>query len=376
MSKVLQIDRDVRSKIIRAEYVDRIPSAAALAQEYAVNFKTVNKAFANLVEEGLLACAPGRGTYVCPGARERLLADSKSHVGNRLVAVFMPQGPDLYGPLYNALARVLNEHDKFPMMIENAGRQALLDVLRLNPAAIVVDLPVKDACGGREEFPYELLKEHIGDVPRVVFLHRMESEIEFDADYVLCDHSHGTYTATRHLLGLGHRRILFLTHPHHLNVPPLIYRRTVPCAMRQGYQLAMEEAGSAEQYFFYDALHVEESRDRFAALLADPARRPTAILSDTDARMFQFRDLIRAAGLRVPQDLALMGFYDLEGGAHFDPPLTSVSIREDELATLAAGRILSDDPHHERILLTPKLIVRHSCGARQTKQKGGQYDGA
>ena len=108
----------------------------------------------------------------------------------------------------------------------------------------------------------------------------------------------------------------------------------------------------------------QDNRRRLRALLDNPATRPTAIFALGDFRLVVARQVIEAAGSKVPKDLALVGFYNTPHSEHFTVPLTSVSIREDELARLSAERIVARDGQRERIWVKPTLVVRESCGAK------------
>ena len=356
VTKSVWIERDLSRKILNGEYTDRIPSVFDLAKTYGVNFKTVNKTFAALVNMGVLESTPGRGTFVVHGGREVLLSRVERHPGEKLVAVFMSLAADLYGPMYRSMVGLINGHDRFPVMVEGTGEDSLRDILRLKPAAIVVDR-------GWNTFPYAMLKEREKDAGRIVFLHTMESDIHFDADYVLSDPMYGAYIATRHLVNLGHSRILYLgcisSHP------AMIYRFTVHYALVQGYRLALEESGLVgREMFHFETEDRNGTRKRLRELLDDPAKRPTAIFADADFRLIDNYDVIREAGLNVPGDLALVGYYNVERGAHFEVPLTSVSIKEQEMAAIAARKIVDANGARERITVKPELIVRESCGGR------------
>ncbi|MCG2660790.1 MAG: substrate-binding domain-containing protein, partial [Kiritimatiellae bacterium] len=173
---------------------------------------------------------------------------------------------------------------------------------------------------------------------------------------------YGAYIATRHLLDLGHRKILYLDHAS--AHPVMIYRFTVHHALIQGYRLALQEAGIAEnEMFHFETLDPSQDRKRLQELLSDQSKRPTAIFG-ADCRLLDNYDVIRETGLSVPNDLALVGYYNLERGAHFEVPLTSVSIKEKELARIAARKILDANGPRERITVKPELIVRESCGSR------------
>ncbi len=189
------IEEAIKRGIRKGLYVDRLPSVFALAEELHVNFKTVHKAVVTLVKAGILESSRGRGTFVTPKGAELVeQLGSGEESGERLVLFFMKAGGDLYGRMYECMVSRLNKAHLFPVVIREGNESDILRSLgRLNPAALVIDREFK-------EFPYELLqKMDKGDL-RIVFLHRMESDLQIHADYVLSDNVYGGYIATRHLI--------------------------------------------------------------------------------------------------------------------------------------------------------------------------------
>jgi LacI family transcriptional regulator len=97
--------------------------------------------------------------------------------------------------------------------------------------------------------------------------------------------------------------------------------------------------------------------------LADP---PTALVTGNNLATIGAMRAIRAAGLKVPADLALVGFDDFEWADSFEPRLTVISQPCEEIGRRAAGllvdRIAQSDAPRRTIRLKPTLVVRNSCG--------------
>lgn len=355
-TKTDAIAADLTERVKNGAYTAKLPSVFTLADEYGVNFKTVNKAFAELGKQGILCSEKGKGTFVASRGRE--VAEASSPVGDfaaKLVPVFMPTGQDLYGAMYEALVSSLNHQAFYPVMMDSMDRGAVLDVLNMKPGVIVID-------HHRLQFPFEVLKEHAHEGFRLVFMQRYGAAIEFDADFVLSDSTYGGYLATKHLLDLGHRRIVFLSYGD--SSPAMEHRYSYHYGQLQGYQLALSEQGDRREEIYYDTLkNKDEDMAGMRAMLSDPETRPTAILADSDSRLLGYYDLFREMGIRIPDDLAVVGFYNLAAGRHLDVPLTSVSIREDEIARLTAERVMDTKGPRRRIMVKPELIVRQSCGS-------------
>ncbi|PSK93831.1 LacI family transcriptional regulator [Haloactinopolyspora alba] len=166
----------------------------------------------------------------------------------------------------------------------------------------------------------------------------------------------GGLAATEHLLSLGHRRIGFVAGP-----------RAMMCsrARSDGYRAGLEAAGIAMD----DALVVDgdfyhrSGFDGGTALLEldDP---PTAIFASSDTMAFGVYEAVRRSGRRVPDDVSVVGFDDLQEARWSSPPLTTVRQPLAEMGMLAARSVLrlasGEDVESPRVELATSLTVRES----------------
>ena len=169
----------------------------------------------------------------------------------------------------------------------------------------------------------------------------------------------GGMAATEHLLALGHRRIGAISGPGQY----LCSRARV-----DGYRSALDRAGIR----FDPALvregdfHHEGGFACGAELLAAPDR-PTAIFAGSDQQAFGVYEAARQRGLRIPQDLSIIGFDDLRVARWASPPLTTVRQPLAEMGRTAAqmlGDLVEGRPlRTNRIELSTELIVRESTAA-------------
>jgi LacI family transcriptional regulator, galactose operon repressor len=167
----------------------------------------------------------------------------------------------------------------------------------------------------------------------------------------------GAVAATEYLLGLGHRRIGFLAGRHDLESASLRER---------GYREALLTAGvqvdeSLVQVGGYDAATAAEPARRLLEL--DP--HPTAIFAANDVTALETIAVARSLGLRVPDDLSVVGFDNVPESALGDPPLTTVEQPIQELGREAVRLLveLIEDPTRPaaRVILPTRLVVRQSC---------------
>jgi LacI family transcriptional regulator len=170
----------------------------------------------------------------------------------------------------------------------------------------------------------------------------------------------GGLEATQHLLSLGHRRIAAIT-------GPVDYLCSL--ARVDGYRSALERAGVPSDpalVRYGDFRH--EGGFGHAAELLDLADRPTAIFAGSDQQAFGVYEAARQRGLRIPEDLSVVGFDDLPVARWGSPPLTTVRQPLAEMGSSAAqmlGDLIEETAlRSNRIELSTELVVRESTAAR------------
>ncbi|MEW9531077.1 LacI family DNA-binding transcriptional regulator [Microbispora sp. NPDC049125] len=183
-----------------------------------------------------------------------------------------------------------------------------------------------------------------------------QGEPDHDVPSVGATNWNGGLSATRHLLELGHRRIAMINGPADL----------MCCRARlDGYRAAMDAAGVPVDPALLrgGALYVEDGRAQALALLALPDR-PTAIFAANDLQALGAYQAALRAGLRVPEDLSVVGFDDLPLALWADPPMTTVRQPLAKMGAAAAGLVMTlaagDPPEHDRVELATSLVVRAS----------------
>jgi LacI family transcriptional regulator len=166
----------------------------------------------------------------------------------------------------------------------------------------------------------------------------------------------GGFAATEHLLGLGHRRIAAIS-------GPVDYLCSL--ARVDGYRSALERAGVSfdPALVRHGDFYHEGGFARARELLADD-RPPTAIFAGSDQQAFGVYEAARQRGLRIPEDLSVVGFDDLPVARWASPPLTTVRQPLAEMGSAAAqmlGDLIEGVPlRANRVELSTELIVRES----------------
>ena len=173
------------------------------------------------------------------------------------------------------------------------------------------------------------------------------------------DDEHGGYIAAKYLLDLGHRKIGMIL--------PDYWYDNVWNRRKAGYKKALEEAGVE-----YD-IDLIESENTFSIEGSGQAamnlikRNPgmTAIIFVSDRQAFGGMKAMAKNGIKVPDDISVLGFDNSAFCDLFSPALTSIEMHFDKIGKMAAELVVqaikNGSASHENIILKPELVLRDSC---------------
>ena len=265
--------------------------------------------------------------------------------------------PDLRNPFFTGVAHgveaVLYDAGYTLLLGHSDGdperEQVQLGVLRGEGVAGLVFI-----AGNRPEANYETLRSW--DIP-VVAVDRSPGGLE--VDLVCSNNRGGMRRAAAHLLSLGYKRIAIVTGPAGIDVAE---------ERLGGYQDALRSAGIAlrESFIVYSDFRQEGGYAAMARLL-DLPEPPRAVVVANNLMTLGALQAVEERHVRIPDDLALVGFDDMPWAAFLRPPLTAVAQSAEELGRTAAQLLLKrlDDPKRmvRQVVLPTQLMVRVSCGA-------------
>ncbi len=350
--------------IARLAGVSKATVSRVLNQKPDVNPATREHILRIVEEHGFVTSIAASGL---PRKRNRLL-------GSLVPSLSWPLIPDLmrgvgevigstsYELILYSIADVNHEKDRSDIIDRILGTRLAAGLLAVFPGASLKHLARLHS----PNFPVVLIDDQ-GIPPE-------------DTPWLSVDNRLGAYEATRHLIGLGHRRIAHIQ-------GPLKYQ--VSHDRFQGYCDALHEAGIAlDSTLVLEGDFMPPTGRTCASAFFDlPAgTRPTAIFAGSDYMAYGAIAAAQQRGLRVPEDMAVVGFDDNPASVHMEPALTTVRQPFYELGQRACEILLAlvDTPHpvsgpsHNgrlpgtpvtvsaepiRIKMPTSLIVRTSCGA-------------
>ena len=201
---------------------------------------------------------------------------------------------------------------------------------------------------------HESLKSLTAQVPTVFVSENMQ---DLPENYISIDNTQGMQIATEYLYSLGHRKILYLG----------ARKKSVTHSLRvEGYISTCRKLGIEPKII--ESSYPRSSHE-FGYLLArdyfSEAHDETAILCASDALAIGVMHAAYEKGIRIPQDLSLMGFDNISFASLPTIDLTTINQPKQELATLAMDMLVSHidgtEPDFTCKLVSPSLVVRGSC---------------
>jgi DNA-binding LacI/PurR family transcriptional regulator len=266
--------------------------------------------------------------------------------------------PNIENPFFTSVVRGIEnalQAAGYTLLLGDADEdpvreQLYLSTLRAEGVAGIILAPVDDKPEGYEE----LLSTR---VPLVAI---DLSPGDLSVDLVTVANARGARAAVRHLINLGHTRIGLISGPLHFSTAQ---------ERRAGYEQELTAAGLplGADLVQLGAFREAGGHAAMRALL-DLPEPPTAVFVANNLMTLGAIKAIHERGLRIPDDVAIIGFDDMPWADSLQPPLTVVAQPTYELGATAARLLLARlrEPERpiRRIVLETALVVRSSCGAK------------
>jgi GntR family transcriptional regulator, arabinose operon transcriptional repressor len=344
----------------------RLPSEKQLGEQFGISRGTVRQGLAALREQGLIEAIAGRGSFVRgldpvePTGRRRAIGVLVPSVARPYVASTLA---GIEGALHDAgysllLASSGSRHEQ-----QDGRLRRLLDEGVSGLIVYPLDYDPDPAVFARlveRSFPVVLIDRYLPGL---------------DVDAVTPDNVGGAFAAVSHLAELGYRRIGFICTD---NVTTTSIQER-----RQGYEQALRAAGlEVDESLILDSLPVVASMPMAPVGHADPSEqniemvkqfldrpgRPTAVFALHDSIAVQVFAAASALSLRVPDDLAVVGFDDGPVAANHIVPITSVAQPFERIGRIAAellcDRLDRARTESARVVLPTHLVLRRTSAAR------------
>jgi DNA-binding LacI/PurR family transcriptional regulator len=342
-----QVLSKMKQDIFDGRYETYLPGVRVLADTYSANFKTVNRVMKLLEDEGLLKNLAGTGRLILPEALAR---------APKTILLMIQTRGHLFGTLTGELIRLLHASGYSALPVDTSQFQytprEVARLLALAPLGIFFD----DSYSSIRQ----LVSEKGGVIARKMRWTHQEHPSPFDGVTIQTNHRLGVRQATRHLIEMGHRRILYLHYTWVYDENARV--GSTHKAYMQGYEEALAEAGIASsRRYVYCVRETFETSRRIREVFSElPATRPTALVAYADFMAVAALREIQHLGLRVPEDVAVVGYNNTPWTDWCEVPLTSVSLCEDQIARIAVENLTRQYQPGHIIQVNPQLVVRRS----------------
>ena len=336
---------------------ERLPSRTALVNKYNVTRTTIDRAISELIGEGYLYSLDGSGTYVKANGKSNVVT-VENDVANW--GVILPNiMHDGYPGILRGVEDIANRNN-INVVICNTDNHTTkqsnyIDKLVESGVKGLVIVPA--IIGENDLNPFKKIQAK--KIP-MVFCNRGVSGIV--SPKVIPSSFHGGYIATKHLIQMGYRIVAFISRP--------MYSASLD--RYQGYLSALTEANIAinEDYVFFEE-EFEIARPGYEAtkVILQKRPRPDAIFCFNDIIAHGAYEAISEMGLKVGEDIGLMGYDDTSICEKTPVKLTSIRCQTYEVGSIAA-QLLLDIMHTENVspnktvILQPELVIRDSCKQR------------
>jgi DNA-binding LacI/PurR family transcriptional regulator/DNA-binding transcriptional regulator YhcF (GntR family) len=361
-----RIQQVMRERVAQGDWAagQPLPSRVQLCEEFGTTRVTLDKAIHELVREGLLRSAKGSGTFIAGGDRP---ASDRPEGRTLRIGVLMgqaasedalgPPGTDnfYFGPLFQGIRDAV-AGKPVEMVYAHYGRSDYAAFYRENSLnGVLLITPLLN----------ELPALHALAAARVPFIAvGMSSAAPADSPlpFVDTDNRQGACDAVCHLLELGHRRIAIVN---------LATSQANHHDRLEGYRLALTTAGVPVDlgdlllYPIHEADRLDERIQAWLSQVQAAGKLPTAIFACDYLMTISTVRVLRRNGLRVPEDVSVVGFDDPFSAEHLTPPLTTIRQPVYQVGRRGAQRLLDtlragEMPHGAEVLPT-RLIIRESA---------------
>ena len=282
-----------------------------------------------------------------PNTNARTLASGRSRLLGLIIS-------DIANPFFPELVKAFED-----VALDN-NYEVILTNTNYDPGrmAACVQRILERKVEGAAIMTSEMDPELIGQLSRrgipIVFLD--VGKVRDRISNISVDYGEGIREAVDHLSALGHRRVGFISGP--MNLKSARTRRSAFLRCLSEYKMTEDEA------LVVEGNHRIDGGENAMYRLLQLKNRPTAVLTSNDLTAFGALRAIHQARLRVPEDISIVGFDDIDLGQFTQPPLTTVRLPRNELgraAFTALDRILKGESDKgAQFRIRTRLVVRSS----------------
>jgi GntR family transcriptional regulator of arabinose operon len=349
LPKYSQLKEYLKEQIRQGEivYGQQLASENILAKQFRMSRQTVRQALGDLENEGWIEREQGRGTFC--------IYREKAAKGNiAVLATYISEY--IFPTLIRGIEEILSTAG-YTLILANTNNdktkeaQCLENILHQDIAGMIIEPTKSSQMNVNIDYFREFEKRHIP----YLMLHAFFNDL--NPAYIMMDDYRGGYIATEYLIQLGHKNIAAIFKSDDLQG---INRQSGFLEAMNGYHISMnpEFLGNyqTEQQLIYPY--------QFTKTLLQKKSPPTAIFCYNDQIALKVMEAVRDQGLRIPDDISIIGYDDSSLAIASEVKLTTIKHPKAEMGHQAAkfmidmveGRVLKP-----RFIYQPEIVIRNSC---------------
>ena len=337
------VEDSIKLRIKNKELIDRIPAERTLAEEFGFSYMTIRKAINNLVNQGVLYKVPQKGAFVNNAPSKQFFTIGYFLDKTIKSGISSPY----YSLIYNAIEKTAAASNHSVIYFSDTNPARLKKVLGKVDGVIATCFP-------HNEEIIRLMKETL---PVVVI---DNPSLDKTIPSVVIDNFTADYNTVKYLKNLGHKRIGFMSG---LNDSDVGMNRL------NGYKQAIQDCGlELEESLIFKGNYSFESGTEGAEYFMNSDNLPDGIICANDSMALGAIQTLQAAGLKIPDDISIIGFDNIEVASQVSPPLTTISAPIHDIAEQAFTMLKNLINHkpltYQHVSLSTHLITRGSCKQR------------
>lgn len=346
MSKIIpkyqQVINKIKKDIDNCTIADKLPSERILAKELGVSYMTVRKALDTLLSEDVIIKVPHKGSFVNTQPKQR----------NGVIGYFLDSSirsgiaSPYYSLLFQELERWAAKKNYAVVFFSDGERERLDTLLPTLDGVIATCIPSTE----------DIILEISSHLPVVVI---ENSTADKTIPAVVIDNFNADLEAVDYIVSLGHTRIGCMTG---------LFDSKVGTNRFKGFEHGLKQNNipATKEYIFHGDYSHESGIAGAKYFLSLPTV-PTAIICANDSMALGAIKELQNNGVKVPEDMSVIGFDDISIAAQSNPALTTVRAPIQKIAkyscNLLFNKINNKDNDYNHIALSTQLITRDSCAA-------------
>lgn len=358
LPKYIQISKHFKELMCSGVIVvgDKLLSESEIIKKFKVSRHTTRQALMQLEKDGCIYKKQGRGTFCCYEQKKQ---------GSKVIAVITTYISNYIFPeIINGIEEVLSASG-YTLSLFNTNNDKQKEDLYLNKIldSDIDGLIVEPTISALENTNLALYKEL--QEKKLPFIMINAKYDEISPAYVVMDDVEGGYELTKYLIQMGHRDIVGIFKCDDLQGKN----------RQAGYMKALTEFKidfRSEYILRYVTGEEEFLPYEFASNLLRRDNKPTAIVCYNDQISFYVLQAIRDAGLKVPEDISIVGYDDSDIATATEVKLTTVRHPKAEMGKRVARfliNIIENNEEKPYYIYRPELIVRNSASIPKIKQQ-------